>query len=172
MPKIAAKANVSKYVLLSGNSRPLQDLLLEQSEYLNKIDSSLVSRQYIQKLKNEIFLLNSKKFNLTIPKEDLPLKVSAKYWNYLLVYKPLDEVKLIKVPMFFAQGGKDYQVTEKDFTLWKNQLRNNKSAEFKFYPELNHLYIKSSGIASPKDYEIKGHVDQAFLEDLATFILK
>lgn len=172
MPRIALKANVSKYILLSGNSRPLQDLVLEQFKYLNKIDSSLVSKPDIQKLENDINLLNSKEFNLATPKEDLPLKVSATYWNYLLSYRPLDEIKLIKAPMFFAQGGKDYQVTEKDFMLWKNELRNSKSAEFKFYPELNHLYIKNSGIASPKDYEIKGHVDKAFLQDLTIFILK
>jgi dienelactone hydrolase len=74
--------------------------------------------------------------------------------------------------MFFAQGGRDYQVTEKDFVLWKNQLKNNKSAEFKFYPGLSHLFITDSGTPSPKDYEIKGNVDEEFLKDLTQFILK
>ncbi|MCD9617431.1 alpha/beta hydrolase [Chryseobacterium gleum] len=172
LPKIAAKTNVSKYVFLSGNARPLQDLLLEQFEYLHKIDVSAVSDQDIQKLKKGILLLNSNKFNLNTPREELPMSIPAAYWKYLQDYRPLEEVKLIKVPMFFAQGGRDYQVTEKDFMLWKAKLKNNKSTEFRFYAELSHLYIKGSNTPSPKDYEIKGQVDKIFLEDLKDFILR
>ncbi|MEF9479279.1 hypothetical protein OWR28_17435 [Chryseobacterium sp. 1B4] len=99
--------------------------------------------------------------------------LSAKYWKYLLDYKPLDTVKLIKASMFFAQGGKDYQVTEVDFNLWKNQLKSNREATFKIYPYLNHLFIKNTSvIPSPKDYEAEGKVDKVFLDDLKEFALK
>ncbi|WP_228464654.1 alpha/beta hydrolase family protein [Chryseobacterium antibioticum] len=122
--------------------------------------------------KNKCLFLQSDKFNLKSLASELPLGQSASYWKYLLDYKPLDEVKNIKSPMLFAQGGRDYQVTEKDFALWKNQLKTNKTAIFKWYPSLNHLFIKGSGIPSPKDYEIKGNVDGEFLNDLIQFILK
>jgi fermentation-respiration switch protein FrsA (DUF1100 family) len=172
MPKIAEKAQVSKYVFMAGNARPLQNILVEQYEYLHKINPSNVSEKDVQNMKKQVDFLNSNKFNLNSQKSDLPLEQSAAYWKYLVDYKPLDAVKTIKSPMFFAQGGRDYQVTEKDFTLWKNQLKNNKSAEFKFYPTLSHLFIKGSGTPSPKDYEIKGNVDEEFLKDLTQFILK
>ena len=172
MPVIAAKTNVSKYVFMAGNARPLQNLLVEQFEYLHKIDPSKVSDKDVDTIKKQVDFLNSAKFNLNTTKNDLPMGASAAYWKYLLDYKPLEAVKSIKVPMFFAQGGRDYQVTEKDFTLWKNQLKNNKLAEFKFYPSLSHLFINGSGISSPKDYEIQGNVDFAFLKDLVAFILK
>jgi dienelactone hydrolase len=172
MPKIAEKAQVSKYVFMAGNARPLQNILVEQYEYLHKINPSNVSEKDVQNMKKQVDFLNSNKFNLNTPKSDLPLEQSAAYWKYLVDYKPLEAVKSIKAPMFFAQGGRDYQVTEKDFTLWKNQLKNNKSAEFKFYPALSHLFIKGSGMPSPKDYEIKGNVDEEFLKDLTQFILK
>jgi dienelactone hydrolase len=172
MPKIAEKAQVSKYVFMAGNARPLQNILVEQYEYLHKINPSNVSEKDVQNMKKQVDFLNSNKFNLNSPKSDLPLEQPAAYWKYLVDYKPLDAVKTIKEPMFFAQGGRDYQVTEKDFTLWKNQLKNNKSAEFKFYPTLSHLFIKGSGTPSPKDYEIKGNVDEEFLKDLTQFILK
>ncbi|WP_454045216.1 alpha/beta fold hydrolase [Chryseobacterium sp. Marseille-Q8038] len=172
MPKIASKAEVSKYIFLSGNARPLQDLLLDQFEYLHKIDASAVSDENIQNLKKGISVLNSSTFNANTPKEELPMGIPAAYWKYLQNYHPLEEVKHIKVPMFFAQGDRDYQVTEKDFMLWKTALKNNTSAEFKLYPGLSHLYIKGSGIASPKDYTVKGKVDEVFLTDLKNFILK
>lgn len=172
MPKIAEKANASKYIFMAGNARPLQNLLVEQFEYLHKIDPSKVSDQDVQNIKKQVDFLNSNKFNLNTPKSELPLDQSAAYWKYLVDYKPLEAIKSIKAPMFFAQGGRDYQVTEKDFELWKNQLKNNKSAEFKFYPTLSHLFIKGSETPSPKDYEIKGNVDEEFLKDLTQFILK
>lgn len=74
--------------------------------------------------------------------------------------------------MFFGQGGRDYQVTDKDFNLWQNQLKNSKYAVFKLYPQLNHLFINGSINPSPKDYNVKGSVDERFLKDLEEFILE
>ncbi|SDQ52483.1 hypothetical protein SAMN05421664_1913 [Chryseobacterium soldanellicola] len=172
MPKIAEKAQVSKYIFMAGNARPLQDVIVDQFNYIHTIDPTKISNEELQNMKKQVDFLQSKKFNLDSPKSELPLGLSASYWKYLIDYKPLEAVKSIKSPMFFAQGGRDYQVTEKDFALWKNQLKNNKAAAFKFYPSLNHLFIKGTEQPSPKDYEIKGNVDEEFLKDLVQFILK
>ncbi len=172
MPKIAEKTQVAKYVFMSGNARPLQDLLVEQYEYLHDQAPSKVPAEEVQKIKKQVAFLNSSQFNLNTPAAELPLGQSAAYWKYLKEYNQLNEVKKIKAPMFFAQGGRDYQVTEKDFNLWKNDLKNNKAVEFKFYPSLSHLFISGSGKPSPKDYEVKGKVDEQFLKDLTQFILK
>lgn len=173
MPKIAEKANVTKYIFLAGNARPLQDLIIEQFEYMNKFDPSNISNDAVLTIKKEVDFLNSNKFSLDAQGSELSMGLSAHYWKYLLDYRPLDFVKLIKVPMFFAQGGKDYQVTEKDFNLWKSQLKNNKAAIFKLYPSLNHIFMEISGqIPSPKDYETKGTVSEYLLKDLKDFILK
>jgi fermentation-respiration switch protein FrsA (DUF1100 family) len=174
VPKLGeiTKANASKYIFMAGNARPLQNILLEQFKYLNTLDPSNLSDKSVQNLEKEIQFLNSKEFNLKTPKEDLPMGLSAVYWNYLIKYNPLKEVRLIKNPIFFGQGGKDYQVTEKDFELWQAYAKNNKAAEFKFYPDLNHIFMKGSSIATPNDYKIKGNVDDSFLEDIVNFIIK
>lgn len=172
MPKIAIKSNASKYILLSGNARPLQDVLLEQFEYLHKISPTTVSDTDVQNLKKKVLFLNSGKLDFNTPSNELPLDIPAAYWKYLNDYKPLEVIKSINAPMFFAHGGKDYQVTERDFMLWKNNLRNSKDTVFKFYPDLNHIYIKGSGVPLPKDYETKGNVDKVFLNDLKNFILQ
>lgn len=172
MPKIAEKAQVSKYIFMAGNARPLQDLLVEQYEYLHTLDPAKVPAEAVQEIKKQVAFLNSPQFNLHSSKSELPLNQSASYWKYLKDYNQLNEVKKIKAPMLFAQGGRDYQVTEKDFNLWKQTLKNDKTAVFKFYPALNHLFITGSGKPSPKDYETKGKVDEQFLKDLTDFILK
>jgi len=172
MPEIAKKAQVSKYIFMAGNARPLQDLIVEQYEYLHTLDPAKVPAEAVQEVKKQAEFLNSSKFNLSSPASELPLGQSAAYWQYLKNYNQLNEVKKIKAPMFFAQGGRDYQVTEKDFSLWKNELKNNKTAVFKFYPALSHLFIAGFGKPSPKDYETKGKVDEQFLRDLNQFILQ
>ena len=172
MPKIAEKAQASKYVFMAGNARPLQDLLLEQYDYLHSIDAAKVPAEAVQEVKKQVAYLNSSKFSLSSPASELPLGQSAAYWKYLKDYNQLNEVKKVKAPMFFAQGGRDYQVTEKDFNLWKETLKNDKTAVFKFYPALSHLFVAGSGKPSPKDYETKGNVDAQFLKDLTQFILK
>ncbi|MET3537960.1 alpha/beta hydrolase [Chryseobacterium limigenitum] len=172
MPKIAEKAQASKYIFMAGNARPLQDIIVDQFEYLHKVVPSKIPIEDVQNIKKKVEFLNSDKFNLDVKKSELPFDLPASYWKSLLDYKPLDLIKKINVPMFFAQGERDYQVTEKDFNLWKNELKNNKSAEFKLYPSLNHFFAKHSGVASWEEYEVKGNVDEAFLKDLAQFILK
>lgn len=170
IPKIAEKALVSKYIFMAGNARPLQDLLVEQYDYLHSLDPTKVPAQAVQEVKKQVAFLNSSKFNVSSPSSELPLGQSAPYWKYVKEYNQLNEVKKIKAPMFFAQGGRDYQVTEKDFNLWKQTLKNDKTAVFKLYPALNHLFISGSGKPSPKDYEVKGKVDEQFLKDLTQFI--
>lgn len=171
MPKIAEKAQVSKYVFMAGNARPLQDLLVEQYDYLHSLDPTKVPAEAVQKVKKQVAFLNSSKFNVSSPSSELPLGQSAAYWKYVKEYNQLNEVKKIKAPMFFAQGERDYQVTEKDFNLWKQTLKNEKTAVFKLYPALSHLFIAGTGKPSPKDYETKGKVDEQFLKDLVQFIL-
>lgn len=172
MPKIAEKVKASKYIFMAGNARPMQDLIIDQYEYIHKVNPAGLPEEEVAKMKKQVAFLNSGKFTPDTPSSELPLGLSSAYWKYLQAYKPLDEVKAIQSPMFFAQGGRDYQVTEKDFSLWKNTLKNNKTAVFKWYPALSHLFIKGSGTPSPKDYGIKGNVDQEFLNDLIQFVLK
>lgn len=172
MPRIAGKAKASKYIFMAGNARPMQDLILDQYEYIHKVNPAGLPQTEVENIKKQVAFLNSGKFTADTPSSELPLGLSGAYWKYLQTYKPLDEVKAIQSPMLFAQGGRDYQVTEKDFNLWKNALKNDKTAVFKWYPSLSHIFIKGTGAPSPKDYGIKGNVDQEFLNDLIQFILK
>ncbi|MEF9479280.1 alpha/beta hydrolase [Chryseobacterium sp. 1B4] len=53
MPQIANEVKVSKYIFLAGNSRPLQDLILEQFGYINKLDSSIISDEAFTNIKKK-----------------------------------------------------------------------------------------------------------------------
>ena len=157
MPRIANQSNqIAKIILLAGNARPLEVLVAEQYDHLYQLDPSPELLEGSKKIKEQIAVLKSKEFNLNTPKEKLPFNLSAYYWKSLLDYKPLQEVKKVKLPILILQGERDYQVTMKDFQLWKEALKNNNKATLISYPKLNHLFIGGEGISGPKEYTIKG----------------
>ena len=172
-PRIINKSNkVSKAIMLAGNARSLDKLIIEQYNYLYELNSTEDLKSELGKLKNQISFLHSKKFNFNTSKENLPLNLSANYWQSILDYNPLKEVKKVKIPMLILQGERDYQVTMKDFELWKKSLDNNKKATFICYPKLNHLFITGDKKSEPKEYMIKGIVDEMVINDIFNFIQK
>lgn len=171
LPRIAnTSSKISKIVLLAGNARPLDELIIEQYEYLNSLKPTEEGKIEIAKMKEKVAFLNSKEFNLETPKEKLPLDLYAAYWKSLLDYKPLEEVQKVKIPLLILQGERDYQVTLTDFNLWKKALQNNKRAKFISYPTLNHLFMSGTGKPSPEEYYVKSNVDKTVIQDIFNFI--
>jgi dipeptidyl aminopeptidase/acylaminoacyl peptidase len=93
------------------------------------------------------------------------------YMRDLDGYNPAAEAARQNVPMLILQGERDYQVTMKDFNLWKAALSSRKSVAFHSYPKLNHLFIPGEGKSLPAEYEKPGHVDVQVIEDIADWIL-
>ena len=173
LPRIANKSNqISKIILLAANSRPLDKLIIEQYEYLYKLTPTQELKDALQKVKEQTALLNSKVFNLNTTKENLPLNLSANYWKSILDYKPIKEIQKVKIPILILQGERDYQVTMKDFELWKTKLKNNKKVSFISYPKLNHIFMSGEKPSDPKEYAIKGIVDEKVIEDIKIFIIQ
>ena len=171
LPRIANKSNqISKIILLAGNARPVCEILIEQYEYLYKLTPTEELRQAKQIVKEQIAFLNSESFNLQTPKEKLPLDTSAYYWKSVLDYNPMKEIQKVKVPILILQGERDYQVTMKDFELWKQTLKNNRKATLISYPKLNHLFMTGESESDPKEYAIKGNVDVKVINDIEKFI--
>lgn len=171
LPRIANQTNqISKIILLAGNARPMDKLIIEQYEYLYKQSPTKELQTATNSLKEQVAFLNSKEFNVNTPKEKLPLNLPSYYWKSILDYNPLQEVQKVKIPILILQGERDYQVTMQDFNLWKNALKTNKTATFISYLKLNHLFISGESPSTPKEYSIKGSVDEKVINDIKDFI--
>jgi esterase/lipase len=168
MPKIANLIAIDKAVMMAGNARDLQDVIIDQYVYLNSLNPTKEGEDEIIKVKKEVSLLTSNKINTTASSDELPLGLSAKYWQSLLNYKPLVEVKKVSIPLLILNGERDYQVTMKEFNLWKKTLKNTKT-QFISYPKINHLFIAGEGKPSPQEYSVKGEVDKKVIQDIITF---
>jgi dipeptidyl aminopeptidase/acylaminoacyl peptidase len=93
------------------------------------------------------------------------------YWLDLQGYNPPELAKLVKKPMLFLQGGRDYQVQTTDLELWKTALGTRKDVEFRLYPKLNHLFYAGEGVLTPLEYSQKhGSVAEEVVTDIAAWI--
>lgn len=171
-PLIAKKCKaVSGIVLLAGNARPLEDVLLEQYNYIFGLDSiDLQEKNNLEIIGNQIKIVKNPKLLKTAKPNELPLGLTSHYWQSLAKYNQLQVAKKLKQPILVIQGERDYQVTMTDFNLWKENLSANEKNQFISYPGLNHLLMKGEGKSRPSEYEKQGNVDEKIIIDITNWI--
>jgi dienelactone hydrolase len=152
-PKIAG------FVVMAGNVRTLEELIVDQTEYIASLKENLTANDQakLAEIKKNPFA------GMSLP---------AAYVADLKGYRPDLEAKSLNTPMLILQGERDYQVTMKDFDLWKSALQARRNVRFHTYPKLNHLFIAGEGKSRPEEYQEPGHVDEQVVADIANWILQ
>jgi uncharacterized protein len=124
-PEVGARdPSLAGLVLMAGNSRPLEDVVLEQFTYLFSLkkEPSEKDRERLEKVKKQVARLKDPKLAADTPAADLPLGAPAAYWLALRAYDARATAARLKQPMLILQGERDYQVTMDDFEGWKKAL--------------------------------------------------
>ena len=132
-------------VLLAGSVRPIMDLAREQLQYLGAPLSML---------------------------DTLRASAPASYWDDLAGYDPVALARKVQAPFLILQGERDYQVTMKEFELWREGLKVRRDVTLKSYPKLNHLFLEGEGKSLPAEYSTLGHIPAYVLDDIAAFVKK
>ncbi len=174
-PQIAARdQRLAGIVLLAGNARPLEDLVLEQVTYIRSLKGELTDedREELDRLKKQVARVKDPKLTSDTPAKELPLSTSATYWLALRAYNQTATASRLTLPMLIVQGERDYQVTMDDFNLWKKTLADHRNVTFRSYPKLNHLFMEGEGKAKPEEYSKAGHMARELVDDLAAWIKK
>jgi hypothetical protein len=174
-PRIAAgDPQIAGIILLEGNSRPLDELIVEQVRYISSssgpmtpemqkaIDDAAASAK---ELRNPDL-----KSGMTVHVMGAPLPAS--YVLDLRAYHPTEVAAALKIPILIVQGERDYQVTMTDFALWKKALDGHTNVTFKTYPATNHLLMPGTGPSLPAEYSKPNHVEQDVIENMAAWIKK
>jgi dienelactone hydrolase len=171
-PLIASKSKqINGIVLLAGNARPLEDVVLEQYNYIFGLDSiDKDETKQLEEITKQIKTLKDPKALKTAKAEDLPLNLDSKYWQSLVNYNQVKVANKVKQPILVLQGERDYQVTMTDFNLWKQSLSDKPKNQFISYPTLNHLFMKGEGKSTPAEYEKQGNVDKQIIIDIANWV--
>lgn len=174
-PRIAAQTRLlNGIIMLAANAQPLQNVVLEQYEYLTALDTTATEqekKEFLEDARSKINQLNDTAAVRNMKAEDLLLGLPATYWLDLINYHQTSVAKNLSVRMLIVQGGKDYQVTPKEYELWQKALKKKKRTTFMFFPQLNHLMVPSVGKPSPAEYtQTKGNVPEELVKQVVNWI--
>ena len=174
MPRIAEQTpEAAGYIMLAPSARPLEDLILEQTQYILSIDKTTAQEtkdKLLQQTEKTVELIKSLTPDSDLSAEQL-MGVPASYWLDLQKYDPLTTLTKIEKPILIMQGGRDYQVTSTDYQLWQEALAKNDNVTFCYYDNLNHLFMSGTGKSTPNEYQTKGTVHEQAVQDVINFIL-
>jgi uncharacterized protein len=173
-PRIATlDPKIAGIVLLAGNSRPLEDLILEQFTYLYSLNDPTLEKdkEALAGVKKKVARVKAAKLT-EAPASELPLGIPASYWVWMRAYDPAATAAKLRRPILVLQGERDYQVTAADVEGWKKALADRKDAKFVTYPRLNHLFMDGKGKAKPDEYMKAGHVAREVIDEIARWVKK
>lgn len=169
-PRIALHdEKLAGLVLLAAAARPLEDLVLEQYEYIFSLEENTAEKE--RQLEEVRALVERIKDPALKPETPGLLGAYGIYWLDLRDYEPVQVAAQLEMPLLILQGERDYQVTMADYALWQEALAGRDNVQFKSYPALNHLFMSGEGKSRPEEYSVSGNVDRQVVEDIAAWIL-
>jgi hypothetical protein len=174
-PRIgAADPQLRGLIILAGSARPLEDILLDQMDYVLSltVPDAAARQQQLAALRQQVALVKDPTRLPTAAASDLPFSLPAAYWLDLNAYQPEKVAQTLAQPMLFLLGEGDYQVTQADFHIWQDALGGRSDVQFILYPGLGHSFmpIEGGGKATPASYSVPGHVAEAVINEIASWI--
>jgi dienelactone hydrolase len=172
-PRIGlADPQIAGLIILAGATRPLEDLIVDQTRYLLSLkgEPSPAEQDQLRELESAAARVKTLTPADAVSSSNL-LGAPVGYWLDLRAHDPVREAKSLKQPILILQGGRDYQVTQTDFNQWKQGLGASPRVAFELYPQLNHLFVSGEGKSAPQEYEKPGHVSGTVIADIADWIL-
>lgn len=170
-PQIAHEdEKLAGVIMLAGTPRDFCDVIKEQLEYISSVPGP---NQAANKKIYEDSRKTIKKYRAgELGSDAALLGVPVSYWNEISKYgqKSLDVAAALKCRMLIIGGGRDYQVTKKDYKLYRRALKDLENVTFKWYKNLNHLFMTGEGKATPAEYAKAGHVDSAVIKKIAKWV--
>jgi dienelactone hydrolase len=176
-PRIAqGDAHVAGLIVMAGATRPLEKALVQQLRYHASLHGKVspVEEEQIAAAEQTVKEIESPTLTAGATINFLGTAIPASYFLDLRDYHAPEVAKQLRIPMVILQAERDYQVTMEDFDGWKKTLMGDQRATFKLYPGLFHLFMPSTtpgtGLGSPADYEKAGHVSEAVIRDIASWM--
>ncbi len=172
-PRLAILApDLSGLILAAAPARKMTDLLMEQNKYM--FDMAKDTTQAMKKSYDEAVALLSKVKLIkqgSIKPDSVVAGLPASYWIDQNSYDQVGSAKKLKKQRFLVlQGGYDFQVSKIDYDLWVKALSGKKGNAFKFYPDLNHLFIIRTEKGNTTQYKNAGNVSATVINDIAAWI--
>ena len=175
-PRIAqGDAQVAGLVILAGDTRPLEQTIVDQVKYIVGLEGKITpeGQKQIDAAEQSAKQIESPALAADTKLNVLSSSIPGSYFLDLRGYHPAQVAAQLGIPMLILRADRDYQVTQQDFDGWKATLSSKPNVTWKVYPGLFHLFMPSSsagpGLGTPADYQKPGHVTAQVIDDIAAW---
>ncbi len=168
-PEIATlSGKLAGIILAAGPARHLEDLVLEQMEYITSLkdNPTEADKKMLEDLREKVAKLKTH----TLPDSARIIGVSVAYFYDLERRDQVQFAGKLSIPILILQGERDYQVTIEDISLWKKAIGDRRGVKILTYPDLNHCFVAGSGKARPEEYMKPGYVAKQVVEDISNWV--
>lgn len=175
MPRILEEGKgIAGAIVMSGPSRPLEDLLVEQMkvqlELLRKAGQPThQAEQQVAVYEQQVKLLKDPQYSLANPPKGFLLGSPAWWLDIRNLYAG-EEAADQKVPLLILQGGNDVQVSPDNLDGWKKSLSARSDVEYKLYPKVNHTLVEFEGESTGAEYAVPANVPDYMISDIVKWI--
>lgn len=170
VPRIAPLVPAAAgFIVLAGAVRSTEQSLLDQNEYVMRLDGGLSAAEQAQL--DQLRTLIARIRALTPDSEGVFLGARAAYWIDMRDYDAPRAAAAITRPMLLLQGGRDYNVTMADFAEWRAAIGGKTTVTMKTYPSLNHIFVAGTGPITPAEYNVAAFMDEEVVRDIAAWML-
>lgn len=172
-PRIAAAdTHISGIIMMAGAVTPMEKLAIEQVRTIaarENVPPETVRKQ-LTSLGAEAKEIESPNLKPGTMVKFLGVDMPSSYWLDLRAYHPDRVAAKLHIPILVLQAGRDYQVPQSEFALWKQALAGHRNVTFDLFPDLNHLFMAGTGPSIPSEYLNPGHIAEPVIVEIAAWI--
>jgi dienelactone hydrolase len=171
-PRMAlADKALAGVVMLAAPSRPLEDVLLEQTtnRLAKRAEMAAEEVELLEKLQKVGQLVKDNKLKADTPPSEL-LGLTPDYWKSICSFSATTEALQVDRPMLILQGEGDVQVILTDFAGWQKAMAGRKNVTLKSYPKLGHMFTPTDGKGDPAELARPANVSGEVITDIAAWI--
>ncbi len=178
-PRIDSEGgNYKGLIILAGSPRRLEEIMIDQNEDVLRTTKGFV-HWIVKKQVSKISALFDGLYELS-DEEAKRKKVGGGTTLYYFkeMGKPTvaDYLISLEKPMLIMQGEKDFQAkVDKDFSVYRELLKNKSNVTFRLYPNLNHAFVPSvygNIMKAKQEYNIEQHISEDVISDIANWVTK
>lgn len=169
-PRIVQRAEgAAGAILFAAPARKLLDVVPGQIAYMGEMQGAdpAQTQAVLDRMADATARLRA---GDDVPAAETPLGLPAAYWRSTEAVDPVAEARALAQPLLVLHGGRDVQVIDTDWQMWREAFSDDPRVELKRYPELGHLGIAADADDPLASYQQAGKVEQALIDDVANWI--
>jgi len=142
-PRITMNTAAAGLVIMAGSTRPLEELLVDQLEYLSR--AGFAPQSTVEAARRSRKEVQDPNLSPTSMVSFSGAQIPGSYWLDLRAYDAAATAATLKIPMLIIRGDRDYQVSAADDDGWKKTLKDRNDLTFKLYQGFESRLCKGNG---------------------------